>query len=90
MTDLIMQSLKYLAEHHGDPMRPLRRPLHLIRLMRAFLLDSDEGLRRNMMRTTLEIITTHIRSRCCCQSRIGARMNHVSTELRLISMCFLR
>ena len=80
MTDLIMQSLKYFAEHHGDPYAPAYDALYTRdkTYEGLFLLDSDEGLRRNMMRTTLEIITTYLSDRDAAANRvIGARMNHV-------------
>ena len=57
MTDLIMQSLKYFAEHHGDPYAPAYDALYTRdkTYEGLFLLDTDEGLRRNMMRTTLQL-----------------------------------
>ena len=61
-------------------MRPLTTPFTpVIKTYEGlFLLDTDEGLRRNMMRTTLEIITTYLSDRDAAANRvIGARMNHV-------------
>ena len=80
MTDLIIQSLEYFAEHHGDPYAPAYEALYTRdkTYEGLFLLDTDEGLRRNMMRTTLEIITTYLSDRDAAANRvIGARMNHV-------------
>ena len=81
MTDLIIQSLEYFAEHHGDPYAPAYEALYTRdkTYEGLFLLDTDEGLRRNMMRTTLEIITLYLSDRDAATNRvIGARMNHVS------------
>ena len=80
MTDLIMQSLEYFAEHHGDPYAPAFEALYTRdkTYKGLFLLDTDEGLRRNMMHTALEIITTYLSDRDAATNRvIGARMNHV-------------
>ena len=80
ISDLIMQSLEYFAEHHGDPYAPAYEALYARdqTYESLFLLDTDEGLRRNMMRTTLEIITTYVSNRDAAANRvIGARMNHV-------------
>ena len=81
MTDLIIQSLEYFAEHHGDPYAPAYEALYARdeTYEGLFLLDTDEGLRRNMMRTTLEIITTYLSDRDAATNRvIGARLNHLS------------
>ncbi|MGB1118634.1 MAG: globin [Parvibaculales bacterium] len=80
MTDLITQSLEHFAEHQGDPYRPVYEALyaHDAAYEGLFLLDSDEGLRANMMRTTLEIITTYLSDRDAAANRIiGARMSHI-------------
>ena len=80
MTDLIMQSLEYFAEHHGVPYAPAYETLYTRdkTYEGLFLLDTDEGLRRNMMRTTLEIITNYLSDRDAAANRvIGARMSHV-------------
>tara|TARA_Y100001980_G_C14507712_1_gene283263 strand:- start:56 stop:469 length:414 start_codon:yes stop_codon:yes gene_type:complete len=80
MATLIMQSLEYFAENHGDPFAPAFEALYARdqTYEGLFLLDKDEGLRRNMMRTTLEIITTYLSDREAAANRvIGARMNHV-------------
>ena len=80
ISGLIMQSLEYFAEHHGDPYAPAYEALYARdqTYEGLFLLDSDEGLRRNMMHTTLEIITTYLSDRDAAANRVvGARMNHV-------------
>mgnify|MGYP001334647507 CR=1 FL=1 len=80
MAKLIMQSLEYFAENHGDPYAPAYEALYARdqTYEGLFLLDKDEGLRRNMMRTTLEIITTYLSDRDAATNRvIGAPMNHV-------------
>ena len=80
MTDLIIQSLEYFAEHHGDPYAPAYEALFARdeTYEGLFLLDTDEGLRRNMMRTTLEIITLYLSDCDAATNRvIGARMNHI-------------
>ena len=47
-----------------------------------FFLDTDEGLRRNMMRTTLEIITTYIDNAYAAENLvIGARLIHLTYEV---------
>ena len=80
ISSLIMQSLEYFGEHHGDPYAPAYEALYTRdkTYEGLFLLDTDEGLRRNMMRTTLEIITTYLSDRDAAANRVvGARMNHV-------------
>ena len=80
MTDLITQSLAHFAAHHGDPYAPAYEALyaHDAAYEGLFLLDTDEGLRRNMMQTTLEIITTYLSDREAAANRIvGARMSHI-------------
>ena len=55
-------------------------PTRIIR--RLFFLDTDEGLRRNMMRTTLEIITTYIDNAYAAENLvIGARLIHLTYEV---------
>ena len=75
-----MQSLEYFAEHHGDPYAPAYEALYARdqTYEGLFLLDTDEGLRRNMMHTTLEIITTYLSDRDAAANRVvGARITHV-------------
>jgi len=80
MTELIAQSLAHFAAHHGDPYAPAYESLyaHDATYEGLFLMDTDEGLRRNMMQTTLEIITTYLSDREAAANRIvGARMSHI-------------
>jgi hemoglobin-like flavoprotein len=77
---LITQSLEYFAAHHGDPYARAYQALyaHDAAYEALFVLDSDEGLRRNMMRTTLEIIATYLDDPDAAANRIiGARMSHI-------------
>ena len=81
MTDLITQSLAHFAAHHGDPYMPAYAALYAYDAAYEglFLLDTDEGLRRNMMQTTLEIITTYLSDHMAAADRIvGARMSHIT------------
>ena len=80
MADLIAQSLAHFAAHHGDPYALAYEALyaHDATYEGLFLLDTDEGLRRNMMQMTLEIITTYLSDREAAANRIvGARMSHI-------------
>ena len=80
MTDLIAQSLAHFAAHHGDPYALAYEALYAndATYEGLFLLDTDEGLRRNMMQMTLEIITTYLSDREAAANRIvGARMSHI-------------
>ena len=80
MTDLIAQSLAHFAAHHGDPYTPAYEALcaYDATYEGLFLLDTDEGLRRNMMQMTLEIITTYLSDSEAAANRIvGARMSHI-------------
>ena len=73
--------LGHFAEHHGDPYKPAYDALYARNeaYEGLFLLDTDEGLRRNMMRTTLEIITTYLSDHMAAADRIvGARMSHIT------------
>ena len=78
---LIEQSLEHLAERNGDPYKPAYDALYAWNeaYEGLFLLDTDEGLRRNMMHTTLEIITTYLSDHMAAADRIvGARMSHIT------------
>ena len=79
-TDLIAQSLAHFAANHGDPYALAYEALyaHDATYEGLFLLDTDEGLRRNMMQMTLEIITTYLSDSEAAANRIvGARMSHI-------------
>ena len=72
MADLIVQSLAHFAAHHGDPYALAYEALyaHDATYEGQFLPDTDEGLRRNMMQITLEIITTYLSDREAAANRI--------------------
>ena len=80
MADLIAQSLTHFAAHFGDPYTLAYEALyaHDATYEGLFLLDTDEGLRRNMMQMTLEIITTYLSDReAAANFIVGARMSHI-------------
>ncbi|CAI8233213.1 MAG: Uncharacterised protein [Alphaproteobacteria bacterium] len=84
MTALIEQTLAHYAEHHGDPYDAAFQKLYAAdpNYQALFFLDTDEGLRRNMMRTTLEIITTYIDNAYAAENLvIGARLIHLTYEV---------
>ena len=84
MTALIEQTLAYYAEHHGDPYDAAFQKLYAAdpNYQSLFFLDTDEGLRRNMMRTTLEIITTYIDNAYAAENLIiVARLIHLTYEV---------
>ncbi len=77
---LIEQSLQQYADRHGDPYAAAYQKLYAANTEYEglFILDTDEGLRRNMMRTTLEIIALYIDDQRAAANRIiGARVNHI-------------
>ena len=78
--ELVAQTLTHYAECHGDPYDAVYAALYASdhAYESLFVLDTDGGLRRNMMRTTLEIITTYLTDRtAAANSIIGARMSHI-------------
>ena len=80
MADLIAQSLAHFAAHHGDPYALAYEALyaHDATYEGLFLLDTDEGLRRNMMQMTLEIVATYLSDREAAANRVGGdRMSHI-------------
>lgn len=81
MSGLIERTLTHFATLHGDPHQAVYEKLYAARedYEGLFVLDTDEGLRRNMMRTTLEIITTYLEDKTAAANRVvGARMSHVT------------
>ena len=44
MTDLIMQSLEYFAEHHGDPYAPAYEALYTRDIFMKILDDTEEHI----------------------------------------------
>lgn len=84
MSALIEASLAHYAAHHGDPYDAAFEKLYAAdpNYQALFFLDTDEGLRRNMMRTTLEIITTYIDNAYAAENLvIGARLVHLTYEV---------
>ena len=84
MSALIEQTLAHYAEHHGDPYDAAFQKLYAAdpNYQALFFLDTDEGLRRNMMRTTLEIITTYIDNAYAAENLvIAARLIHLNYEV---------
>jgi len=81
---LIDDSLVHYAETIGDPYTPIYRRLyaHDPSFQDKFVLDTDEGLRRNMLRTTLEIITTYVEDDYAAANLVtGARINHIGYDI---------
>ncbi|MDA8539670.1 globin [Alphaproteobacteria bacterium] len=81
---LIEQSLTHYAARHGDPYDAAFQKLYAANANYEplFFLDTDEGLRRNMMRTTLEIIATYIDDAYAAENLVtGARLVHLTYEI---------
>jgi hypothetical protein len=81
---LIEQSLTHYAARHGDPYDAAFQKLYAANadFEPLFFLDTDEGLRRNMMRTTLEIIATYIDDAYAAENLVtGARLVHLTYEI---------
>jgi len=84
MSGLIEASLTHYAARHGDPYEAAFQKLYAANpdYEALFFLDTDEGLRRNMMRTTLEIIATYIDDPYAATNLvIGARLVHLTYEI---------
>ncbi len=81
MSALIEHSLQLYADKYGDPYASAYPKLYALDsdYQGLFVLDTDEGLRRNMMRTTLEIIATYLDDPTAAANRIiGARVSHAT------------
>ncbi|MAI51120.1 MAG: hypothetical protein CML78_04635 [Rhodobiaceae bacterium] len=81
---LIEQSLTHYAARHGDPYDAAFQKLYAAapHYEGLFVLDTDEGLRRNMMRTTLEMIATYIDDAYAAENLVtGARLVHLTYEI---------
>ena len=81
---LIEQTLTHYAAQHGDPYDTAFQKLYAANddYKALFFLDTDEGLRRNMMRTTLEIIATYIDDAYAAENLVtGARLVHLTYEI---------
>ena len=71
MTDLMLKTSNILPSIMAILMRPLAALYTRDKTYEGlFLIDTDEGLRRNMMRTTLEIITTYLSDRDEAANRV--------------------
>lgn len=84
MSALISDTLALYAERCGDPYDAAFAKLYAANreYEGLFFLDTDEGLRRNMMQTTLEIITTYCdKPRAAENLVIGTRLVHLTYEI---------
>ena len=84
MSTLIAETLELYAEHCGDPYDAAFARLYAASAdyEGLFFLDTDEGLRRNMMQTTLEIISTYCDNPRSAENLvIGTRLVHLTYEI---------
>ena len=84
MSALIGETLELYAERCGDPYDAAFGKLYAANAdyEALFFLDTDEGLRRNMMQTTLEIITTYCDDAYAAENLVvGARLVHLTYEI---------
>ena len=84
MSALISETLELYAERCGDPYDAAFAKLYAADAdyEGLFFLDTDEGLRRNMMQTTLEIITTYCDNPRSAENLvIGTRLVHLTYEI---------
>lgn len=84
MSVLISETLELYAERCGDPYDAAFAKLYAANANYEglFFLDTDEGLRRNMLQTTLEIIATYCdNSRSAENLVIGTRLVHLTYEI---------
>lgn len=84
MSALIGETLTHYASRCGDPYAAAFQKLYAAHpdYEALFFLDTDEGLRRNMMQTTLEMITTYIDNPYAAANLvIGARLVHLTYEI---------
>jgi len=58
---LVLDTLEHVAERHGDPTQEVYERLFAAHpeTLDMFILDTDFGVRRNMMQNTLEIIVDY-------------------------------
>ena len=81
---LIIDTLTHYAAHCGDPYEAAFQKLYADNpdYEGLFFLDTDEGLRRNMMKTTLEIMTTYCDNAYAAINQVtGARLVHLTYEI---------
>lgn len=84
MSALIIETLELYAARCGDPYEAAFAKLYAANAdyEELFFLDTDEGLRRNMMQTTLEIITTYCDNPGAAENLIiGTRLVHLTYEI---------
>ena len=84
MSALITETLELYAERCGDPYDAAFAKLYAANAdyEGLFFLDTDEGLRRNMMQTTLEIIATYCDNKRSAENLIiGTRLVHLTYEI---------
>ena len=84
MSVLISETLELYAERCGDPYDAAFAKLYAANAdyEGLFFLDTDEGLRRNMMQTTLEIIATYCDNPRSAENLvIGTRLVHLTYEI---------
>ena len=84
MSDLIAETLELYAKSCGDPYEAAFAKLYAANpdYEGLFFLDTDEGLRRNMMQTTLEMITTYCDDKRAAENLvIGTRLVHLTYEI---------
>ena len=84
MSALIAETLELYATRCGDPYDAAFTKLYAENAgyEGLFFLDTDEGLRRNMMQTTLEIITTYCDNPRSAENLVtGTRLVHLTYEI---------
>ena len=84
MSALIGETLELYAERCGDPYDAAFAKLYAANAdyEALFFLDTDEGLRRNMMQTTLEIIATYCDDPYAAENMVvGTRLVHLTYEI---------
>lgn len=84
MSHLIIETLTAYADRHGDPYDAAFERLYAAapHYEGLFFLDTDKGLRRNMMQTTLEMIATYCDDAYAAKNLvIGARLVHLTYEI---------
>ena len=84
MSRLIADTLELYAARCGDPYDAAFAKLYAANpdYEGLFFLDTDEGLRRNMMQTTLEMIATYCDNPRSAENLvIGTRLVHLTYEI---------
>lgn len=84
MSRLIAETLELYAARCGDPYGAAFAKLYAANAdyEGLFFLDTDEGLRRNMMQTTLEMIATYCDNPRAAENLVvGTRLVHLTYEI---------